>query len=104
MPFDSEYITYVWYDAFLNYVIGVNFLTDQFDEYWPEDIHVIDIDILVPAHSVYWPIMLHAFGIEMPKKFLAHGWLIVFGEKRQKNIGNVVYPLNLSQQIRRRSS
>jgi methionyl-tRNA synthetase len=72
LPFDSEYVTYVWFDALLNYVTGANFLTDQFDEYWPADIHVIGKDILVPAHSVYWPIMLHALGLEMPKKFLVH--------------------------------
>ena len=99
LPFDSEYVTYVWFDALLNYVTGANFLTEQFNEYWPADIHVIGKDILVPAHSVYWPIMLHALGLEMPKKFLVHGWWLVFGEKMSKSIGNVVDPLNLASKF-----
>ena len=58
--FDSEYFTFVWINALLIYVTGTNFLTDQFDEYLPADIHVIGKDIFVSAYSMYWPIMLHA--------------------------------------------
>ena len=59
----------------------------------PGDIHVIDKDILVPAHFVYLPIMLLVLELEMPKKFLVHGWWLVFGEKMPKSIGNFVAPV-----------
>ena len=93
LPFNTDYVTYVWFDALLNYVTGAGFGTENFEKIWPADIHVIGKDILVPAHAIYWPIMLHALGIELPKQLLVHGWWLASGEKMSKSLGNVVNPL-----------
>lgn len=94
LPFDEDQVTYVWFDALINYVSIVGYGTDKFKEYWPA-IHVIGKDILVPAHSIYWTIMLHALGVEMPRQIIAHGWWTQNKEKMSKSVGNVVNPLSL---------
>ncbi|MDR2812752.1 MAG: methionine--tRNA ligase [Puniceicoccales bacterium] len=99
LPFDSEYVTYVWFDALINYISAVGYGTEKFSEFWPVDYHVIGKDILVPAHAVYWPIMLHALDLPMPKTFLAHGWWLCSGEKMSKSVGNVVDPLDYAKQF-----
>ncbi|MDR1907136.1 MAG: methionine--tRNA ligase [Puniceicoccales bacterium] len=99
LPFDPEYVTYVWFDALINYISAVDYGTEKFSEFWPVDYHVIGKDILVPAHTVYWPIMLHALDMPMPKTFLAHGWWLCSGEKMSKSIGNVVDPLDYAKQF-----
>jgi len=99
LPFDSNYVTYVWFDALVNYISAVGYGTDKFAENWPADFHVIGKDILVPPHSVYWPIMLHAAGIELPKSLLVHGWWMSSGEKMSKSLGNIVNPLDLVEKF-----
>ncbi len=96
IPFDKNFVTYVWFDALINYISGVGYPHDmpRFKKYWPADFHVIGKDIL-RHHAVYWPIMLHALGIEPPKIIFAHGWWVVKGEKMSKSKGNVVDPLAL---------
>ena len=74
LPFDTNYVTYVWFDALVNYISAVGYGTPDFEKNWPADFHVIGKDILVPPHAVYWPIMLHAMGVELPKSLLVHGW------------------------------
>ncbi|MEZ5406042.1 MAG: methionine--tRNA ligase [Verrucomicrobiia bacterium] len=88
LPFDEGYVTYVWFDALVNYVSFA-------DNHWPADLHVIGKDILIPAHAVYWPIMLKALDLPLPKQFLVHGWWQISGEKMSKSTGNVVDPLQL---------
>lgn len=95
MPFDKDYVTYVWFDALVNYISAVGYGTEDFSKNWPADFHVIGKDILVPPHSVYWPIMLKAMGVEMPKSLLVHGWWMSSGEKMSKSLGNIVNPLDL---------
>ncbi|MFI3291600.1 MAG: methionine--tRNA ligase [Opitutales bacterium] len=95
LPFDTNYVSYVWFDALINYISAVGYGTDEFAKYWPADFHVIGKDILVPPHSVYWPIMLKAANIELPKSFLVHGWWLSSGEKMSKSLGNIVNPLDL---------
>lgn len=95
LPFDTNYVTYVWFDALVNYISAVGYGTDDFSKNWPADFHVIGKDILVPPHSVYWPIMLHAMGVELPKSLLVHGWWLSSGEKMSKSLGNIVNPLDL---------
>lgn len=92
LPFDNDYVTYVWFDALINYISAVKYGTDAFGECWPVDAHVIGKDILVPAHAIYWPIMLHVAGVAMPKQFVVHGWWTVSGSKMSKSVGNVVDP------------
>ncbi|HUL51950.1 MAG TPA: methionine--tRNA ligase [Opitutaceae bacterium] len=92
LPFDENYVTYVWFDALVNYYSAV---ADQ-PGVWPATWHVIGKDILVPPHAVYWPIMLHAAGIELPQALLVHGWwLLRGGQKMSKSTGEVVNPLDL---------
>lgn len=95
LPFDADYVTYVWFDALINYISIIGYGEEKFKEYWPADVHVIGKDILVPAHGVYWPIMLKAMGLELPKKLLVHGWWLQSGNKMSKSKGNVVNPLEL---------
>lgn len=95
LPFDDNYVTYVWFDALVNYYSAVCQDSDNPAARWPADLHVIGKDILLPPHSVYWPIMLHASGIELPKRLLVHGWWLRSGEKMAKSTGNIVNPLDL---------
>ena len=91
LPFDEGYVTYVWFDALLNYYSAV---VDR-PEIWREAHHVIGKDILVPPHAVYWPIMLHAAGLPLPKGLIVHGWWMQRGAKMSKSTGNALNPLDL---------
>jgi len=96
VPFDKNFVTYVWFDALINYISGIGYPGDpaRLNKYWPADFHIIGKDIL-RHHAVYWPIMLHALGLTPPKAIFAHGWWIVKGEKMSKSKGNVVDPVAL---------
>jgi methionyl-tRNA synthetase len=91
LPFDEGFVTYVWFDALVNYYAAVVGQPGT----WPATWHVIGKDILVPPHAVYWPIMLHAAGLPPPKGLLVHGWWLTRGEKMSKSTGNVLNPLDL---------
>ncbi|MFT5169486.1 MAG: methionyl-tRNA synthetase [Candidatus Omnitrophota bacterium] len=99
LPFDSEYITYVWFDALLNYVTAPGYLDDdaKFNKWWPADVHLIGKDILT-THCVYWPTMLFSLGIPLPKTIFAHGWWLMGKSKMSKSLGNVVSPLDLIEE------
>ncbi|MGJ8653430.1 MAG: methionine--tRNA ligase [Opitutaceae bacterium] len=99
LPFDEDFVTYVWFDALTNYITAAGYGTDEFEKHWPADYHVIGKDILVPPHAIYWPIMLKALGIELPKSFLVHGWWLSSGAKMSKSTGEVVNPLDLIEQF-----
>lgn len=95
LPFDRDCVTYVWFDALVNYISFAGYLSDdaKFRRLWPA-LHVIGKDILIPAHGIYWLAMLKAMGFadaEMPK-FLVHGYVLVDGEKMSKSIGNIRDP------------
>lgn len=87
LPFDDAYVTYVWFDALVNYYSAV-----AGSGRWPADCHVIGKDILVPPHAVYWPIMLHALGLPVPRQLLVHGWWSINGVKMSKSTGNFIEP------------
>lgn len=95
LPFDSEFVTYVWFDALVNYITACGYGTDSFSDYWPADYHVIGKDILSPPHAVYWPIMLKALDLPLPKHYLVHGWWLSSGNKMSKSEGKAVNPLDL---------
>ncbi len=99
LPFDPNFVTYVWFDALTNYITAAGYGSDAFEQHWPADYHVIGKDILVPPHAVYWPIMLKALDIPMPKHFLVHGWWLSSGSKMSKSSGDVVDPLDLIDQF-----
>ena len=93
LPFDSDFVTYVWFDALLNYQSAVqNVRFSDGEAAWPADYHIIGKDILT-THAVYWPTMLMALGRPLPRHILAHGWWLSGGKKQSKSAGNVVDPL-----------
>ena len=96
IPFDKDYVTYVWFDALINYISSPKYSEDQnnFEENWPADVHLIGKDILT-THSVYWPTMLMSLDLPLPKTIFAHGWWLTDEEKMSKSLGNVVSPLML---------
>ena len=98
LPFDSEFVTYVWFDALLNYASALGYKrddTENFDSYWPVATHLIGKDILT-THSVYWPTMLMALGVSLPKCIFAHGWWLTDNDKKMsKSEGPVVSPLDV---------
>tara|TARA_B100000212_G_scaffold41627_1_gene26928 strand:+ start:3621 stop:5147 length:1527 start_codon:yes stop_codon:yes gene_type:complete len=99
LPFDSEFVTYVWFDALVNYVTAAGYgQENEFERFWPADLHVIGKDILAPPHAVYWPIMLKAANLSLPKQILAHGWWTSSGTKMSKSTGETVDPLQLVYQ------
>jgi methionyl-tRNA synthetase len=105
IPFDSDFVTYVWFDALVNYITVPaahgdpelsSAIPSQFPDatgasLWPADAHVIGKDIL-KFHGVFWPIMLKAMGLPLPKRLLVHGWWQKDGDKMSKTIGNIVEP------------
>ena len=107
IPFDKNYVTYVWFDALVNYISipaahGDKTVTGALSSplppqpsslaLWPADVHVIGKDI-VKFHAVYWPIMLKALGLALPKQLLVHGWWQKDGAKISKSTGNIVDPI-----------
>ena len=96
LPFDPDYVCYVWFDALINYISGVGYLQDdaEFSRRWPADCHLIGKDILT-THTVYWPTMLKAIGLPMPKTIFAHGWWLTGNAKMSKSLGNVVNPMDM---------
>jgi methionyl-tRNA synthetase len=93
IPFDTEYVTYVWFDALINYVTSPGYTTDddKFSAFWENAVHFIGKDILT-THTVYWPTMLHGEGLAPPARVFAHGWWTVEGKKMSKSLQNVVEP------------
>lgn len=104
LPFDTEQTTYVWIDALINYLSGIDYFhvksttMDKFDfstdNFWPCDLHIIGKDILW-FHAVIWPAMLLSVNLPLPKKILAHGFFTVEGKKMSKTLGNIVRPKEL---------
>ena len=93
LPFDGNFVTYVWYDALTNYISAIGYPDDEkFKRYWPSSMHLIAKDIL-RQHAVYWPCMLRAAGIPPFRALRVHGWWTVEGKKMSKSLGNVVQPL-----------
>jgi methionyl-tRNA synthetase len=96
LPFARDYVTYVWFDALLNYVTAPGFGVDdaRFQKWWPADVHLIGKDILT-THAVYWSTMLFSLGLPLPRTIFAHGWWLTGDMKMSKSLGNIVNPLDL---------
>jgi methionyl-tRNA synthetase len=89
LPFDDRYVTYVWFDALINYVSALGGPGDpRFAKFWPHAQHVIAKDILKP-HAIYWPCMLKAAGIDLYRHLNVHGYWTIEGQKMSKSLGNV---------------
>lgn len=118
LPFDRNFVTYVWFDALLNYYSATEYLDPirkrRFDSpsdeqppdsrrwgshfWWPPDHHLIGKDILT-THAIYWSAMLMALGMRLPKNIFAHGWWTVEGKKMSKSYGNVVDPFTVAERF-----
>lgn len=98
LPFDDQYVTYVWFDALLNYVSALGYPDGgPFKKFWPAVQHLIAKDILKP-HGIFWPIMLKAAGIPLFQHLHVHGYWNVDESKMSKSLGNMVEPLELKSQ------
>lgn len=95
LPFDDNYVTYVWFDALINYISAVGYPDGElFKKFWPHVNHIVAKDILKP-HGIYWPIMLKAAGIPVYKRLNVHGYWNVDQSKMSKSLGNVIEPLQI---------
>jgi methionyl-tRNA synthetase len=92
-------VTYVWFDALINYISGIGWdeNNNKFNHYWPANYHLMAKDI-VTTHCVYWPTMLMACDIELPQTVFAHGWWLIDDIKMSKSLGNVIKPLDLANE------
>ena len=94
LPFDDRYVTYVWFDALINYLSGLGYPTDKkYEKFWPAQ-HLIAKDILKP-HAIYWPTMLKAMGVAPFANLNVHGYWQMDAGKMSKSLGNVVEPRTL---------
>jgi methionyl-tRNA synthetase len=101
LPFDRDYVTYVWFDALVNYLSATRYLSPPVQGsvdpaakekfWWPADHHLVGKDILT-THSVYWSTMLMGLGLPLPGNIFAHGWWTQNGKKMSKSLGNVIDP------------
>ena len=100
VPWDSEHVFYVWYDALVNYItaIGYGEDTERFLKWWPAAHHLLGKDI-IRFHCVWWPAMCLAAGIDPPAHYIVHGWLLVGGEKMSKTRLNQIDPVELAADI-----
>ena len=97
LPFDADYVTYVWFDALINYVSAVELKgADFFNTYWPCANHIIAKDILKP-HGIFWPTMLMAAGLPLYQRLNVHGYWIMDSGKMSKSLGNIIRPLDMKE-------
>ena len=97
LPFDPEYVCYVWFDALLAYMTALGGLgTPDFDKFWPQAEHLVAKDILKP-HAIFWPTMLKAAGLPLYKHLNVHGYWLVRDTKMSKSLGNVILPLDMAK-------
>lgn len=99
VTFDDKHVVYVWIDALSNYISALGYLNDKyddFDKYWPADVHMVAKDIM-RFHAIIWPAMLMALDLPLPKHLAVHGWITFNGQKMSKSLGNVVDPFILGE-------
>lgn len=99
VTFDEKHVVYVWVDALSNYITALGYENekyDDFDKYWPADVHLVGKEIM-RFHAIIWPAILMALGLPLPKKVYGHGWLLMDGGKMSKSKGNVVDPFLLCE-------
>ena len=97
LPFDADYVCYVWFDALISYISAINWSEGEpFDSLWPGAQHLVAKDILKP-HAIFWPTMLKAAGIEPYQHLNVHGYWLTRNTKMSKSLGNVVNPLDQAE-------
>ncbi len=98
LPFSQDHVTYVWFDALINYISAVGEIDDKGvyrSKWWPAQVQMMAKDIL-RQHAIYWPIMLKSIGVELPKTVVVHGWWLMGDAKMSKSLGNVVAPKDVA--------
>jgi len=99
LPFDTEYVAYVWFDALINYISNIGWPDPKSGDWWPHASHLIGKDIL-KTHGVYWPAMLFGLEMSLPNRLIVHGhWLGAGGIKMSKTLGNVVNPEEVVEEL-----
>lgn len=98
VPGDETQVMYVWFDALAIYITGIGYGTneEEFNKWWPADLHVIGKDIN-RFHTIYWPAMLLSAGLPTPKAVLVHGFVQSGGQKMSKSVGNIIDPFEISE-------
>lgn len=97
LPFDSNFVTYVWFDALINYITVLDYPDGElFEKFWKSAHHIIGKDILRP-HCIYWTAMLLSCDIKLPLSFAVHGHWLMDQNKMSKSLGNQVDPLAYSK-------
>ncbi|MCE5197530.1 MAG: methionine--tRNA ligase [Armatimonadota bacterium] len=101
VPGDDSKVIYVWFDALINYISAIGYLSDEerFNSLWPADLQLMGKDIFVRFHCTFWPAMLMALGLEQPKVLFGHGWWSINGEKISKSRGNAISPAKLAEDL-----
>ncbi|MBQ4429584.1 MAG: methionine--tRNA ligase [Clostridia bacterium] len=97
VDFDEKHVIYVWFDAVLNYLSKLGYLSDNdelYRKFWPASVHIVGKEI-IRFHTIVWPIMLMALDLPLPKQVYGHGWLVLDGKRMAKSFGNVVDPVKL---------
>ncbi len=103
---DKKFTTYVWVDAFLNYLTGLRWDGKNYKlsvrnsklSFWPPNVQLMSKDIL-RVHATIWPALLLALKIPLPKKLYIHGFFTINGQKMSKSLGNVVWPEQLAEKF-----
>lgn len=93
VPFDDKHVVYVWFDAVINYISALGYLSGdegEFEKFWPADVHLVGKEI-VRFHTLIWPAMLMALDLPLPKQVFGHGWILFDNDKMSKSKGNVMY-------------
>ncbi len=98
LPFDKNHCTWVWPDAFWNYISGLK-NKNVFDKFWPADVQLMAKDIL-RVHATIWPAILLGLNMDLPKNLVVHGYFTVNGKKMSKSLGNVIDPIKLTEKYR----
>ena len=102
VDFNPKHVVYVWLDALTNYITNIGYdvdgSTEEFEKYWPADLHLIGKDI-IRFHTIYWPAFLMALDIPLPKKIFGHPWLLTGNDKMSKSKGNVIYADDLVEEF-----
>jgi len=99
LPWDETQTIYVWLDELFNYCSAIGYGADeeQFNKYWPADVHIVGKDI-IKFHCIIWPALLEAIGLPWPKQVFAHGFFTIDGQKISKSLGNAIDPVELANQ------
>ncbi len=101
VPGDESKVIYVWFDALINYISAIGYLSDdeKFSRIWPADLQLMGKDIFVRFHCTFWPAMLMALNLKLPKTLFGHGFWTIDGEKISKSKGNAISPAKLAQDL-----